>query len=166
MALTVIVATYSEDFGGSSTNDSISEPFQVQDSPAKSAVIFDALKRNGINVTDVYTSNGSEIKKAFGMDDSNIDNASTIAFVIFGYSAPDGVDKKLLLVLNTIYIALSVEPSIDGVLVMPYDPAIWNSRTSLLYTNRSHAQELAAQKLPLRVFYNELDIYLITSEVK
>ncbi|MEE8403567.1 MAG: hypothetical protein V3R93_07425 [Candidatus Hydrothermarchaeaceae archaeon] len=128
----------------------------------KSVIIFDAIEKTGIGVENVYTSNGSEIKKAFGLGDSHIEDDSLIAFIIFKYSTPEGIDKKLVLVLNTIYTTLSAEPSIDGVLVMPHDPSIWTGKVSLIYTNRSYAEEVAAQNLPLIKFYNSFDIYMIT----
>lgn len=159
MALAVIGAACM----GSSDNSSESQSPLPQ---GKSEIIFDALKKEGIKAEDVYTSNGSEIKKAFGLEDSNIEDDSMIAFIIFRYSIPEGVDAKLLSVLDVIYTTLLVEPSIDGVLVMPHDPSDITGRTSLIYTNRSYAREVAAQNLSLRKFYNSFDVYVITSGVE
>lgn len=161
IALAVIGATYTGSSDNSSDDSSESQSPPPQ---SKSKIIFDTIEKKGIEVENVYTSNGSEIKNAFGLEDSNVENNSTIAFIIFRYSTLEGIDKKLQLVLEAIYTTLSAEPSIDGVLVMPYDPLSKTVRTSLIYTNRSYAQEVAAQNLSLRKFYNRFDIYIITSE--
>jgi hypothetical protein len=160
LALAVIGATYSGDSNGNTEG----KPTQPQN---KSLIIFNAIKSKGIAVEDAYTTNGSEIKKAFGLEDSHIASDATIAFVIFSYRTQDGVEKKVGLTLDAIYTAFQAEPSVDGVLVMPYDP----SRLSLgvgpnmIYTNRSYAQELALQGLPPVTHYNKLEIYTVLSEV-
>ena len=159
IALAVIGANYTGSFDDSS--ESQSTPPQN-----KSEIIFHAIEEKGIKVEDVYTSNGSEIKEAFDLEDSNIEDNSMIAFIVFRYSIQEDIDEKLLSVLGVVYTALSAEPSIDGVLVMPYDPLDSTGRASLVYTNRSHAQEVAAQNLPLRNFYNRFDVYTITVGVK
>jgi hypothetical protein len=160
IALAVIGATYT---GG--PEDSSDD--QVKSPQNKSEIIFNAIKNKGIEVEDAYTSNGSEIKEAFGLDDSNIEDDSLIAFVIFRYSKQDGLDKKIELTLEAIYTAFQAEPSIEGVLVMPYDPSILSIGVgpNLIYTNRSHAQEVALQGLPPVKHYNKLEIYTILSDI-
>ena len=160
IALAVIGVTYTDN----SDNGSGDQSNRPQN---KSEIIFNAIKKKGIEVEDAYTSNGSEIKKAFGLEDSNIGDDATIAFIIFRYSTSEGVDKKTQLVLEVIYTTLLAEPSIDGVLVMPYDSSVFviGGGTNLVYTNRSHAQEMALQNLPLVKSYNSFDIYTIISEV-
>lgn len=161
LALAVIGVTYSGDSNGNTEG----KPTQPQN---KSLIIFNAIKSKGIAVEDAYTSDGSEIKKAFGLEDSNIASDATIAFVIFSYSKQDGVEKKVGLTLDTIYTTFQAEPSLDGVLVMPYDPKELSIGIgpNLIYSNRSYAKELALQGLSPVAHYNKLEIYTILSEVE
>ena len=160
LALAVIGATYSGDSNG---NTEGKETLPQN----KSLIIFNAIKSKGIAVEDAYTSNGSEIKEAFGLENSNIKDDELIAFIIFSYRTEDGVENKVALTLSAIYTALAAEPSLDGVLVMPYDPEKFSLGVgpNLIYTNRSYAQELALQGLPPVTHYNKLEIYTILSEV-
>lgn len=160
VALAVIGATYTEN-SKEGLEDAYKEPQN------KSLIIFNAIKSKGIAIEDVYTSNGSEIKEAFGLEDSNIEDGSLIAFVIFSYSSKDGAEKKVRMTLDAIYAAFQAEPSIDGVLAMPYDPTEFSIGIgpNLIYTNRSYAQELALQGLPHVKHYNKLEIYTILSEL-
>ena len=160
LALAVIGATYSGDSNGNTEGKSV----QPQN---KSLIIFNAIKSKGIAVEDAYTTNGSEIKEAFGLENSNIKDDELIAFVIFSYRTQDGHEKRIELTLDTIYTTFQAEPTIGGVLVMPYDPSRFSLGVgpNLIYTNRSYAQELALQGLPLVTHYNKLEIYTILSEV-
>jgi hypothetical protein len=160
VVLTVIGATY--------TDNSTSIPAEGPEEPqSKSLLIFNTLKEKGIAVENAYTTNGTEIKKAFGLEDSDISPNTTVAFVIFTYSSKDGVEKKVDLTLDVIYTALQVEPSIDGILVMPYDPdeLTLGAGPNMIYANRSYAQELALQGVPAIARYNNFDMYTIISEV-
>jgi hypothetical protein len=156
LALAVIGANYT----GSSGDSAGSESEEPQE---KSKVIFNAIKNKGIAVEDAYTSNGSEIKEAFGLEDSEIADDKEIAFVIFRYSNAEGVDIRVQSTLEVMSTAFLLEPSIDGVLVMPYDPEVFTigGGTNLIYTNRSHFEGLALQNLPPRTVYNQFDMYTI-----
>ncbi len=162
MLMLISLAVVSAACIGSSNDSSEDQSLKSQN---KSDIIFYAIQKKGIEVEEVYTSNGSEVKKAFVLEDSKIEDNSTIAFIIFRYSASQGVDKKLQSVLDVIYATLAAEPSIDGILVMPYDPSQTADRTNLIYTNRSHAREVALQNLPLRKFYNSFNVYAAVSEL-
>lgn len=163
IALAAVGVIYTWD-SGNGTDDSIeSQPTASQDIPG---IIFYTIRGGGIDVEEVHITNGSEIKKAFDLSDSNIEDSSKIAFIIFRYSAAEGADRKADQALATIYAALAAEPSIDGVMVMPYDPTDATGRTSMVYTNRSYALEVAVQNLTLRKFYNSFDVYAITREEK
>ncbi|MBU2560086.1 hypothetical protein KKA03_04245 [archaeon] len=156
LALALIGATYT-DTPKDGLNDAKGEPQN------KSLIIFNAIKDNGIEIEDAYTTNGSEVKEAFGLEDSEIADEAEIAFVIFRYSDAEGVDIKVgstLEIISTVFLA---EPSIDGVLVMPYDPEVFalGGGTNLIYVNRSHLEGLALQNLPPRTIYNKLDFYTI-----
>lgn len=156
LALALIGATYTESPKGS-LEDAQKEPQN------KSLVIFNAIKDRGIAIEDAYTTSGSEIKEAFGLGDSIIADDGVNAFIIFRYSDAQGVDIKVASTLESISTAFVVEPSIDGVLVMPYDPEVFTlgGATNLIYTNRSHFEGLVLQKLPPRTIYNNLDFYTI-----
>jgi hypothetical protein len=156
LALAIIGATYS---GGSNDNTE-SQPTKPQN---KSLIIFNAIKNKGIAIEDAYTTNGSEAREAFGLADSIIKDDDEIAFVIFRYNETKGVDSKVESTLESISAAFLVEPSIDGVLVMPYDPEVFalGGATNMIYTNRSHFEGLALQNLPPRTIYNKLDFYTI-----
>lgn len=131
----------------------------------KSELIFDAVKKKGVQVERSLVSNGTEIKKAMEIEDLGIDDNSTVSFLIIRYSNQEGIDIKLLSVITAIYTTLAVEPSIDGVFVMPYDPFVRESKVNLIYTNRSYSEKVASQKLPLRKFFNSFDVYTITRDL-
>ena len=161
VALTVMGATYTGDSGGISGEAS-------EETQSRSLLIFNTLHNKGIKVENAYTTNGTEIKKAFGLADSKIKEDATVAFVIFTYSSRDGPEKKVDLTLDVIYTTLQVEPSIDGVLVWPYDPDVLTlgDGTNMVYTNRSYAQELALQGVPAIARYNNFDMYTIMTEIE
>jgi len=160
IALAVIGVTYTGD-----TEESLDD--QVKLPQNKSLTIFNAIKNKGIDVENAYTTNGSEIKEAFGLEDSIIRDDETIAFIIFRYSKEEGVDKKIESTIHSIYTTFQVEPSIEGVLVMPYDTSTLSLGVgpNLIYANSSYAKEVAFQGLTLRKTYNKFEIYTILSEI-
>ena len=164
LALAIIGAIYTENpENPESPKESLED--ESKEPQNKSLIIFNAIRSKGIAIENAYTTNGSEIKEAFGLADSIIADDETIAFVIFRYSGTEGVDVKVGSTLEVISTTFLIEPSIDGVLVMPYDPEVFTlgGATNLIYTNRSHAEELALQNLPPRTIYNKLDFYTIIS---